>query len=281
MKKLRAFTDFLLFSNIFVAFCAAAITFQTYLIYSFALNKAYILFVFCATLFLYNFQRLILAPIYVKAPGSVRHSWILEHKKPLILLSCISALGMLVSLYYLGLNLLYTILPVGIFSSLYFLPGIHLRKIPVLKSLMVAFIWTLVSIFIPVQLNGNFQMNASLLLLFAERAFFFLSICVVFNIRDMEHDRLSGVRTIPSVYGIKTGIAAGLSGIFMAGICSCLLFLQGTYSLTNMLAVVTSLIITFLLIRKCEIGKSETFYLFGLDGMLPMQLLLVCLFNLL
>lgn len=279
MKNLRTFTDFLLFSNLFVAFCAVTITIETYLIYAVTPNRAYILFVFFATLFLYNLERLILSPQYTKAPGSIRHIWVVEHKKTLIVFSALSALGMLITICFIGLAILYILFPLGVISVLYFLPGIELRKIPVLKSLMVATVWALVSTFIPVQLSVKNQLNDSLLLLFTERALFFLSLCVVFNIRDMEHDRLSNVRTIPSMYGIKTAVLAGLAGIVATGICSCLLFLQGTYSGQNVLAVFTSLLITFLLILKCKKESNETYYLLGLDGMLPMQLVLICLFN--
>ncbi len=124
------------------------------------------------------------------------------------------------------------------------------------------------------------MLHTSVLLLITERALFFLSLCVVFNIRDMDHDRLSNVRTIPSIYGVNTAILAGLSGIVATGICTFLLFLRGTYSAQIVLAVFTSLVITFLLILKCKKGSNETYYLLGLDGMLPLQLMIVCLFNL-
>jgi 4-hydroxybenzoate polyprenyltransferase len=277
---LRGLADFLLFSNLFVALCAAAITLQTYILYNLSLNTAYILFVFFATLFLYNLQRLILRPLYIKAPGSIRHDWILEHKKTLIILTGLSGMSMLGILFFMASRIFYAMIPLGILSVFYFLPGIGLRKIPFLKSLLVALIWAAVSVYVPVLLSGNEYRKSEVLLLFSERALFFLSLCVVFNIRDIEHDRLSEVRTVPSVFGIKTSIRLGLSGLLVTGCCSWLIYLQGIYSIPDLLALFSSLFISFLLILQCKKGINEAYYLFGLDGMLPAQLLLVLLFNL-
>jgi 4-hydroxybenzoate polyprenyltransferase len=284
MKKLTPLISFLLYGNFFVACCAVAMVTQTYLLRHQDLNKVYLLFVFFSTLFLYNLQRIVLSPVYIKAPGSERHAWIVHHRKTLLLLSAISALGALVCMPFLETQLLFTMILPGIISVLYFLPGIGLRKIPALKALAVALVWAFTGVLVPLLLTGTNPISRNILYMFTERTLFLLSICIVFNIRDIEHDRLSRVRTISSLYGARTGVLAGLSAIIASAFFSFLLYRLNSYSKSDLFAILTSLLLTSLLIcnvRSATTGKknSEFFYLIGMDGMILVQLFLLCAFD--
>lgn len=170
-------------------------------------------------------------------------------------------------------------IPLGIVSVLYFLPGVRLRKIPAVKAFMVAFVWAAVSLYTPIQINGEGQLNKVLLIMFSERLLFLLSLCIVFNIRDIEHDKISAVRTIPSLYGIAVGKTVAIVCLILSGSLSVILHQQGIYSISNALAIVISAIISTALILSCSKKSSEYFYLFGIDGMMLIQPLLICSSN--
>ncbi|MBI2271501.1 MAG: UbiA family prenyltransferase [Bacteroidetes bacterium] len=275
MTALRQFGNFLLFGNLFVSLCAGALTAQTYLLFHIRPNLAYIAFIFFATLCLYNLQRVVLSPAYGQTIPSIRHHWIINHRKTLISLFSLGGAGLLICIFLTGTTFLYIMTPLAIVSVLYFLPGVRLRKIPAVKALMVAFVWATVSLYIPLQLNGEGQLNKELLIIFPERLLFLLSLCIVFNIRDIEHDKLSAVRTIPSLYGIQAGKTVAIVCLLLSLPLSVILYQHSIYSMSNMLAIIISAIITTALILNCRKKSSEYFYLLGIDGMMLLQPLLI------
>lgn len=289
LKKIPPLIDLLLYGNLFIAGCASASVLQTFLIADAHPDWTYVLFVFFSTLFLYNLQRIVLSNDYLKNPISKRHSWILENKTRLIVLSIIGLCGSFLCILFLGTKLFLIMLALGIISSFYFIPGIGLRKIPALKALLVSLVWAFAGVIVPSILNdtiggGITLYRYSVFLLFMERCFFILSLCIVFNIRDIEHDSRSNVRTIPSIYGSKTGILAAVSGIIITGILSSLLFYQHCYTLSNFLAMLVSLAITSAVIvsgysTNSRSNRSEFHYIFTIDGMILLQAMLVCAFN--
>lgn len=280
MHRIQKGVDFILFSNLFVSICAAALATETYLLVQRPINFWYIFFVFFSTLFLYNFQRVLLSSVYVRSSASARHKWILERKKMLIVFCILSAVGIAVCLAFIGLRLLQLMIPLGLVSVLYFLPGIHLRKVPAVKALMVALVWSIVTVYAPVLLFGNIEISATLIYLIAERCFFVLALCILFNVRDITHDRLSEVRTIPSLYGIRAGKNSALACLLIAGLFSFLLYQLEVYPLNDFFAVLLSFMVSAALILKCQENSGEYFYLFGIDGLMGLQFLLVLLGNL-
>jgi 4-hydroxybenzoate polyprenyltransferase len=279
VKALRKPFDFILFSNLFVSLCAAAMAMQTYLIISAEINTAYIAFTFFSTLFLYNLQRVVLSPMYTKASASERHVWIVGNKKTLTLFYTLSAVGMAMCVFLIGTRLLFIMVPLGIISVFYFLPGVRLRQLPAIKALMVSMVWAVVSVYTPLLLEEKAQINIELLCMFSERTLFVLSLCIVFNIRDIAHDKASEVRTIPSLYGIKTGKGAAIICIALSLLFTMILYRLGVYSMLNTIAIAISLLITVIGIVQCSEKSSEYFYLFGIDGMMLLQMLLVCSFH--
>lgn len=165
--------------------------------------------------------------------------------------------------------------PLGIISVLYFLPGVRLRKIPAVKAFMVAFVWATVSLYIPLQLNGEVELNKVLLIMFSERLLFLLSLCIVFNIRDIEHDKLSAVRTIPSLYGIGAGKTVAIGCLIISVFFSVILHRQSIYNTSIIVAIIIVVIIATALILSCSKKSSEYFYIFGIDGMMLLQPLLI------
>lgn len=206
---------------------------------------------------------------------SIRHSWIIDHRKTLLLLFSLGGSGLLICICLIGTKLLYIMIPLGILSVLYFLPGVRLRKTPAVKALMVAFVWATVSLYTPLHLNGDGELNKVLLIIFPERLLFILSLCIVFNIRDIEHDKLSAVRTIPSLYGTGAGKTVAIVCLVLSVSLSVSLYRQGIYNTYNVVAIIITIITTIVLTLNCSKKSSEYFYLLGIDGMMLLQPLLV------
>lgn len=184
----------------------------------------------------------------------------------------------LASTYFISRKLLYTSAILGVISLLYFMPGVQLRNLPGVKAMVVSIVWAIVSVYVPTMSEHFLIDNTITLYILAERTLFILSLCIVFNIRDIAHDRLSGVKTLPTLAGVKISKAIAVICLLVSGVFSVVIYWQGTYTETALAAILTSLTITILLVLKCSEKSSEYYYLFGIDGMMLLQALLVCFF---
>ncbi len=114
----------------------------------------------------------------------------------------------------------------------------RLKEIPIMKSLIVAFSWTVPTVFLPI-CHAGLPADAATGIV---GIFFFFQVfinTVVFDLRDVEGDAASGVRTIPTILGTKktllllTGMNIGigtvlvLAGGSLPGFCSVLLLVAG------------------------------------------------------
>lgn len=271
----------MLFGNIFISLCAAAATFETYVLNRLRPNPPYVVFVFCGTLFLYNLQRVVLAPSYLSFKTSVRHEWIKNYRTKLLILSCIGFAGMILSLFRTGFYLLRIMIPAGIFSLMYFFPGIQLRKLPGLKAFVIALVWAIITAFSPVVLAYQAMPIQSLSLFYitAERIFFILPLCIIFNIRDIEQDAFTGVHTIPSLYGPVAAKAMSILCLIISFGCSFALYYKGVYGSATIIALAVSAGITLAAMLLGNEKRGEYYYLFTIDGMILLQALLVAAFN--
>ena len=283
-KKLTPIIKAILYGNFFVSFCAALLTFQTYFLLHLPVRFDYLVFVFLSTLFLYTIQRLVLAPDYAKAPGSERHAWIIRQRSLLIRICLLAVLGMVVFVIRAPFRFSLFLFLSGLFSCLYFLPGFRIRRLLGFKSAMVALVWAFVTVLTPILLvdsNTSHFLDQltkpTIIVLLFERFFFVLALCVVFNIRDIEHDRASAVKTIPALYGIQAGKTAAIFCLGISGFLTNLLLQSAFYLPPLRIAMGTSLVTTALIIVNCSKERKEAYYLFAIDGMMGLQPILIYL----
>ncbi len=115
----------------------------------------------------------------------------------------------------------------------------RLKEVPFMKSLIVAFSWTIPATLLPI-CHAGLPAGAATGIV---GVFFFLQTftnTVVYDMRDVEGDAASGVRTIPTILGsrrtlllltginVSIGAALVLAGGFLSGFCSVLLLAAGT-----------------------------------------------------
>lgn len=121
--------------------------------------------------------------------------------------SAIAAYGiaLLVSVLQGFDSLLITAIPLigGVIYSIPLLPGLRrLKEIPVMKSLIVAFAWAVPPALLPICHAGlHADISTAIVGVFYFSLVFINT--VVFDMRDVEGDIVSGVRTIPVILGMR------------------------------------------------------------------------------
>lgn len=104
---------------------------------------------------------------------------------------------------------------IGFISILYPIPvlkpfGIHtrFRDFPFIKIFMIALVWSATSVILPYTesfiYDNHPDVERLVLLLFIVQFIFILFITLPFDINDVETDKVSNIKTIPSVFGVKT-----------------------------------------------------------------------------
>lgn len=279
MGIIRRVWQTVLFGNIYIAICASATCLQTNLLLKGSLGYSYAGFVFFSTWFLYAFQRLFLSKQYDESHFSLRRTWIVNNRNVLMFFCCISTLGMGYLLFVMQWVLFYPMVVIGLLAASYFLPGLQLRKVLFVKNIVLAGVWAIVGVAMPVYMQrgvneayGSWYIVACL---FLERFLFVSSLCTLFNIRDMEFDATNNVRTIPSVYGIKPGKVVAIASLTGSLICSSFLYSLGFYNSPVLVALFLSVCITMAIIYRTTAQSTESFFLFTVDGMIGLQALLV------
>jgi len=283
LRVLRKFTDFVLFSNIFISLCAAASAWETFLLAG-KTNWHYLLFVFCSTFVFYNMQRVLLSRDYVSEDSSERHRWIARHIRLLTVLSGIAFIASIPLVIKWEWKLVLVFAFFCVLATLYFIPKVNLRTIPGLKAVYISLLWTFSTVVFPSLLIGFRLEKGYLWLLAAERFFFILPLCIVFNIRDIDYDRKRGVRTLPVLIGVGATkiISASLVFIFSALlIYRCyfygLVVKFGESMQPFVPALLVSGLITLLALLFADKKRSEYYYILVVDGMILLQAVLVFL----
>lgn len=275
MVKIKTWAHFLLFSNIFISVCAASMAAGTYLLLNATVNWIFIVFVFSSTLALYNLP--VFIPGNFSSGGSERHQWVFAQKKMLMFICLIAAVISGTLLLFFPIKFMFWFAPVAILSVAYFFPQTQLRGIAVVKTIVVAFVWTCTTAVFPLLLNSGFdrhcfnEPNATILL---QNFLFVFPLCLVFNVRDIEADKRVGVRTLPVIYGVKFTIAVCL--VFLA-VFIALVILSPFLEDAQAGLLLSGLLASFLILYASD-KRSDIYYTLWIDGMILVQvILLVCI----
>lgn len=294
MKVLRKLADLVVFSNLFVAFAVGCLTLETVILVAGRIDLRYPLFVFFATLFLYNFHRVYrLNARSGKELNERRHRWLKENKLFFALVFLISSVGLAYTTFnYLYFILLLFLIPVIILSFGYSIPvipkgkrWIRLRDIPLLKIFLITFVLSWVTVLMPLwfytfetSAGGTFEPvnNEGLFFSMIRRMLFIFAITVPFDIRDLEHDSFNGLKTIPVLLGEKRSLLLSQLALLLFIV---LAIIQGKQYHTWLYpsALVVSAVITGIVISFANKSRKEYFYTFAVEGMMVIQFVLIYL----
>ena len=259
MSIIKKLSEFIVFSNLWIALCASGLTANTYFIFDITINFKVLLLVFLSTFSVYNLQRIV-KHYFQKKNHNPRHSWIYKHN---LLISISSAFTSVLSII-IFFNLFdfvdfLLLLPFSLISTFYaftiFPKQRALRDLPFIKIFLIAITWAVCSVFLPF-IDVEVTLFYKQIALFTFNFLFIIAITIPFDIRDLKLDS-EQTKTIPQVFGINKSITASLSLLIACAFIA--FFIQETI-------LVPPLIICFILIMQSKKEMPELFYSGILDG---------------
>ncbi|WP_207422070.1 hypothetical protein [Desertivirga brevis] len=275
--------DFLLFSNIFIASCAVAQAGLTYHLLDAKCDKYVLGILFCSTLSLYNFSMFLAKPKNPEKSPFRRVRWIFANYRFMTTITLIAVISIIPLTFFLSPASQVLLFFLGVIAVAYNLPlfsmndkKFGLRNIPGLKLFLIALIWSLSCVLLPIIETGMPILASDTIVLIAKRFLFIAAITVPFDIRDLYQDRSHDLKTIPVMLGEKK---AYLFCQFLLLIYISLLLLFTRSLDPDFIGISLTILLTGWLIFKSNIRKNEYYYFFFLDGTMILQLASVILSN--
>jgi 4-hydroxybenzoate polyprenyltransferase len=254
----KSFIRFLVFSNILVAFCVLALAISSELLLETG-NHQISQFVFFATLFTYNFQRVVRVK---KGANHVRKQWLIQNSIVIFFLLSVSAF---VSAYHFidfKIQTQITILFAGLLSILY---PFGLRKIPFSKIFVISLVWTISTMLLLV-LENNVQFSQHIVFHLVSRFLFVFAITIPFDIRDLKYDSHK-LRTIPLFFGVPKARIIAIISVFICGIIAIFQFSENALISSNLLALILLYFMASIFIIKSDENKGEMYFSFWVESL--------------
>jgi 4-hydroxybenzoate polyprenyltransferase len=274
--------SFIINTNILIAFAAVSLSLATQVQLGMKPHlHIYLAVIFFATIFDYTFHRIIAV---INNPESLhieKYVWAANHLKLLKIMMALSLTGLVVTLFFVKVEIVYLLVPLALLTFLYSVPifkngdiRFRLQEITGLKIILIALVWSCVTVIVPALQSGNGLDPNQILLVFVERFTFILAIAIPFDIRDMKADALSGIKTIPLALGENRALLI----CYFALVTSLLIAIMH-YQLNHMAFIIpaysVSIAITYLLINSKKLRNVPFFYHGLLDGSIILHGILI------
>ncbi len=289
LKAFQKPLDFLLFSNLFISFGAVAQGLVTYHLLDMKPSYLILGVLFFSTLLTYNLSILINKPQDHKASKFKRVRWIFGHYRLNVSITIISVFSLIPLFLLLSLASQVLIAFLGILSIGYSIPiisigqnKISLRNVPGLKLFLIALVWSLSSVALPIlELQESHQIvfaPPDLIILTVKRFLFIVALTIPFDIRDMFQDITFQLKTIPTVFGEKKANLLCQTMLF-SYLILLFIFHENGFT-TDFFALTFTIILASWLIFKSKWEKNEYYYFLYLDGVLILQFIMLFFFKL-
>ncbi|RYY40402.1 MAG: hypothetical protein EOO08_04515 [Chitinophagaceae bacterium] len=271
MRILRSLGDWALFTSVFIALCAVAMTASALYFYNLPPHPLLLLFVFSGTLCSYNFHWMLTPELYGE---NSKAAWSYRHKKLHAFLFAIAGIASVCCVWLLRAHwpwLLLTAFITFLYSApkLTFRPFTWLRQVAVGKTAFLALAWTHIPFILPLLISGAVWRTQDYLLIF-NRFYLIYPICILFDHRDREADRREGIRSLVTQLP-DAGIARlffGSMTVFFASLVALGFMGQSPWTLA-WLALPGVLLVY--LYRAALRERSDYFYYFVLDGLMALS----------
>ncbi len=278
--------DFLLFGNVFVAICAVAQALYTYSFFNIKPDVWVCCFLFFSTLAYYNFCLLI-----SKLPNNLqlqnqRLNWFLTYFNLNFGVTVLSSLVLIPLFLMLNYETKTLVIILVVLSAGYNLQlrslnfkTISLRSVKGLKLFLIAFVWALSVVLLPLLQADFFIPKREITLLITKQFLLFVAITIPFDVRDFIEDEASNLKTLPIMYGVKKAYVFAIILLLV----NILLVLCFNNSLTDsrFFASVFTPILAVFVILKSGLRKNPYYYFLCLDGILIVQYLFLVVINIL
>lgn len=283
MKNLiRKFINLVLYSNLWIALCAVAMVLQTELIFLQEIRWSnYAAFVFTATLFVYALHRVVGLEKVAAFQEKGRFLVISNFKSHIALYAVVAGLACLYFFIQIAWWAQVALIVPGILSLGYVLPIFgrkrRLRDFDFIKIFLIAIVWSWVTVLIPAIYCGQ-VFSIELLIMAAERAIFIFALTLPFDIRDLQVDQHTGVKTIPAAIGKKNAKLLAFSSLALMLILVQINISNGFYLNLSLLPFLLSALVTAVFIYTADDQRHDYFYTAGVDGMMILQAVLIYFF---
>ena len=269
-----------IYSNIHIALIAAALSLETNILLDIRPLGIAPGFIFCATLVIYNLG-------YFNAMFSTERSyrkqarWMKANMVYWVFSILIGLLGLIYLVAKFGVLGQLTFGVFGFITFIYVLHDVSLfgkhfsiRSVPYIKVFIVALTWSVITI-LPqiIDLKTNIaELNWEWLLF--ERFFFILSITLMFDVRDLNHDSKK-LHTFPQSIGV---IKTKWLSVFFLSIASIGL-INLDLSSYQLLGVVFVYMLTLFMVYGSKPDKDDIYYSGWFDGVIGLHALVIIGFS--
>ncbi len=249
---------FLTSSNIWVSFCALALTASSEILFQ-TTNHSISQFVFFATFFTYNFQRVVRIKKNKIRPSEI---WLKQNRRTIFPLMF---LALIVSFYHFINFKLATQIAIIFSATLSFLYPFGIRNIPFLKIFVISLVWA-ISTMLLILLENNLLISQNIIWHFISRFLFVFAITIPFDIRDLKHD--SGeIKTIPILFGFEKAKLIAIFSLFFCSVIVIFQQFQHQIKLSDFLALMLLYFLASLLIQKSNLNQNEMFFSFWVESL--------------
>jgi len=263
MKFLKRVFDFYINSSIHVALAVCSLVWITLLEFDQEANFKLLLFVFFATVTGYNF---------VKYFGLAKfhHRSLATWLKYIQIFSFLCFLGLTYFTFQLNIKTLYVLVGLGVITFFYAIPFLpkkyllnkgNLRAISGLKIYVIAFVWAITTVIIPL-VESDHQIVNDVLITALQRFIFVLVVMLPFEIRDMRYDSLK-LSTIPQRIGIRKTKAIGTILAFQILLLE---LFKDNLNLNQFLVLAVVVLLTIMLLVFSKVNQKNYYSSFWVEG---------------
>ena len=267
---------FFIFSSLFIALCAVLMVHQTFQLFDLSQPGINLYgFIFFSTICSYNFHWYLTTHA---AEPSQRIAWAQKYKNIHLFLFLIGLTGS--SIFFITLLAHWQWILLAVFITfLYSAPKFpneifhFLKKIAFGKTIFLTTVWTYVTTLMPLLITDN-DFTAATWLFTGSRFFLVYAICIIFDVRDKEDDKLDGIRSLVTYFDeqkIKL-LFYGCLVVFAA--CTIGLKFHG-YGLLTISMLLLPGIICGTIYNYAQKNHADIFYYFVLDGLMMLSALLM------
>jgi 4-hydroxybenzoate polyprenyltransferase len=275
IKPIKAFIDLVLYSNLWIALSALAMSAQTQLLLLGRILLTPLLgFVFFATLFLYALHRIIGLQRAVPFQQSGRYFVIRKFKIHITIYAVLSGLLTTYFFFLMPFWLQLACLAPSLLALGYVAPLFggtrRLRDFHYVKIFMIAIAWSWITVWLPAsELHLSGQLPVWIMAF--ERALFIFAITIPFDIRDLEVDAFNKVKTLPAVLGIRNARWLAQAALLLSLSLVALNTFTSAYSLYTGFALSVSIFLAGLLVYFSGRIKHDYYYTGLVDGSMFFQ----------
>jgi hypothetical protein len=277
MRFVKQIFNFYINSSIHVALAIYSLTFITLIQLNIPYDEDLLLFVFFGSITGYNF---------VKYFGLAKfhHRSLANWLRVIQLFSLICFGVMCFFALKLQFNAIILLLLMALITFFYAAPllpkelfldnAYNLRTISGLKVYVISFVWTVVTVLLPV-INNNYSIDHDVLIISFQRYLYVIILILPFDIRDLHYDSLK-LGTIPQRIGISM---TKKLGVFLLILFFLLEFLKDeinsdTLIISGVLTVITGVFIVF-----SSKHRGRNYSAFWVEGLPVFWLVLVLIFD--